>query len=268
MRVGVVGHVEWIEFARVPSVPSAGDIVQVSETWQEPAGGGGVASVELARLAGSATLFTVFGDDEFGRRAHKELTRLGVHVEAIVRDEPQRRGFVFIDDGGERTITVIGEKLRPERSEPFPWEKLAQFDAVYFTAGDPISVQAARAARVLVATARELPTLVQARVRLDALVGSSTDPAERYNGELVPSPRLVVRTAGSSGGTYEPGNGRWSAAPLPGAFVDAYGAGDSFAAGLTFALAERRPIDEALAFAAARGAAALTRRGAHGTEAT
>jgi ribokinase len=267
MRVGVVGHVEWIEFVRVPSVPGPGDIVQASDTWQEPAGGGGVASVELARLAGSATLFTVLGDDDFGRRARVELTRLGVRVEAVFRDEPQRRGFVYIDDAGERTITLIGEKLRPERAEPLPWEELAAFDAVYFTAGDPASVQAARAARVVVATARELPTLLEAAVGLDVLVGSSTDPAERYDGELVPPPRFVVRTAGSSGGTYEPGNGRWSAAPLPGPVVDTYGAGDSFAAGLAYALADGRTLDEALAFAAERGALALTRRGAHGAPA-
>lgn len=264
MRVGVVGHIEWIEFVRVERVPEPGDIVQATETWEEPAGGGGVAAVELARLAGAATLFTALGDDEFGRRAREELERLSVRVEAVVRNEPQRRALVYIDDAGERTITVIGEKLRPRREEPLPWHELADFDALYFTAGDPDAVRAARAAAVLVATARELPTLTAAAVRLDALVGSSTDPAERYGGELDPAPDLVVRTAGNAGGTYEPGDGSWSAAPLPGRFADTYGAGDSFAAALTFALGERRRVDEALALAAARGAAALTRCGAHG----
>ena len=51
-------------------------------------------------------------------------------------------------------------------------------------------------------------------------------------------------------------------AALPGEREDAYGAGDCFAAALAFALAEGRPPAEALAFAAERGAAALTRRGA------
>ena len=264
MNVGVVGHVEWIEFVRVERVPEAGEIVQARETWQEPAGGGGVAAVELARLAASSTLFTALGDDDVGRRVQEELERLGIRVEAAFRDEPQRRGFVYVDDEGERTITVIGEKLRPRRDEPLPWEELAEFDAIYFTAGTPDAVRAARAARVLVATARELPTLVEAGVALDALVGSADDPSERYGGELDPEPRLVVRTAGSRGGTYEPGSGTWSAAALPGPFVDTYGAGDSFAAALTFALGEGRDVDHALAFAAQRGAAALARRGAHG----
>ena len=264
MRVGVVGHVEWIEFLRVPRVPATGEIVQASEAWEEPAGGGGVAAVELARLAGSATLFTAFGEGERGRRARRGLEKLGVEVEHALRAEPQRRGYVYVDDAGERTITIIGEKLRPRRDEALSWERLSDFDAVYFTAGDPAAVSAAREARVLVATARELPTLLKAGVRLDVLVGSARDADERYDGELDPEPALVVRTEGKDGGTYEPGGGRWEAAPLPGPVVDTYGAGDSFAAALTFALGEGRSTDDALAFAAERAALALTRRGAHG----
>ena len=57
MNVAVVGHVEWIEFVRVESVPRPGEIVGAQETWEEPAGGGGVAAVELARLAGEAALY-------------------------------------------------------------------------------------------------------------------------------------------------------------------------------------------------------------------
>ncbi|MDQ3889595.1 MAG: PfkB family carbohydrate kinase [Actinomycetota bacterium] len=264
MKVGVVGHVEWLEFLRVEAVPAAGEIVQAVESWEEPGGAGAVAAVELARMAGSSTLFTVLGDDGYGRRARDELIRLGVRVASVFRRERQRRGFVYVDADGERTITLIGEKLRPRRDERLPWRELETFDALYFTAGDPAALRAARAARVLVATARELPTLVLAGVQLDALVASKSDASERYAGELDPPPRLVVRTEGRAGGSYDPQGGTWSAASLPGPLADSYGAGDSFAAALTFALAEGRGPDDAIAFAAARGARALTRRGAHG----
>ena len=267
MRFAVVGHIEWVQFVRVERVPTAGEIVQASEAWEEGAGGGGVSVVQLARMGGSATFFTALGDDEYGRRAHEHLTSLGVRVEAVFRAGPQRRAVTFVDAAGERTITLIGEKLRPRRDEPLPWDELADYDGVYFTAGDADALRAARAARVLVATARELATLEAAAVRLDALVSSAQDPAERYAGELDPPPELVVRTEGSAGGTYEPGGRRWTAAPLAGPIVDSYGAGDSFAAGLTCALAERRPREEAIAFAARCGAAALLRRGAHGAPA-
>ena len=40
MRVAVVGHVEWVEFARVERVPVAGEIVHALDAWEEPGGGG------------------------------------------------------------------------------------------------------------------------------------------------------------------------------------------------------------------------------------
>ena len=253
-----------MQFARVERVPAPGDIVQASDAWEEAAGGGGVSVVQLARAAGAATFYTALGDDEYGRRAYEHLTSLGVRVEAVFRPEPQRRGFTFVDVDGERTITLIGAKARPRRAEPLPWDELAGYDAVYFCGGDPDALRAARAARVLVATARELPTLMAAGAVLDALVASARDPSERYAGELQPEPRLIARTEGAAGGSYEPGGGRWSPGPPPGPVRDAYGAGDSFAAGLAFALGEGRPHEEALGVAAKWGAAALTRRGAHG----
>lgn len=268
MRTAVVGHVEWVEFARVEAVPRAGEIIQASEWWAEAAGGGGVASVRLAALAGSCTLFTALGHDELGGASLAQLTGLGVRVEARRHAEPQRRGFTFVDARGERTITIVGEKHVPRGGDPLPWEELAETDAVYFVSGDADAARAARQARVLVATARSLPVLREARVELDALVRSAHDPSERYGrGDLEPQPKLVVATAGKEGGTWgtaDCGAGAYPAAEPPGPVSDTYGAGDSFAAGLTFALGRGDGVETAIAFAAEQAAAALARRGAHG----
>jgi ribokinase len=126
-------------------------------------------------------------------------------------------------------------------------------------------VREARRARALVATARELPTLRQAGVQIDALLQSSTDESERYRpGDLDPPPHVVVTTENRDGGHYVAGDrkGRWQAAPLPGPLADTYGAGDTFAAALTFALGKGGELDEALGLAARAAAAAMTRRGA------
>ncbi len=264
-RVAVIGHVEWAEFARVGHVPRAGDIVHASETWEEVGGGGSVAAVQLAKLAGGATFYTALGDDEVGHRAHRELERHGVRVEAVFRDVPQRRVFVYLDDEGERTITTIGERLGPNGEDPLPWDELADTDAVYFVAGDRGAVEAGRRAHVVVATSRVLSGLAEARVRLDAVVGSGSDPNERYQlGSLMPTPGVVVLTAGREGGSYTTAageTGTFEAAPLPGPVVDAYGCGDSFAAGLTYGLGADMPLSEALELAARCGAACLTGRG-------
>jgi ribokinase len=268
MKLAVVGHVEWIEFVRVERVPQAGEIVHAQEVWAEAAGGGAVAAVQLARLAGSSTLFTAVGDDDVGRRVAEELARHGVEVHAAVRAGPQRRGFTYLDAEGERTITVIGERIGPRRSDDLPWDELATMDGVYFVSGDVAAVRAAREAKNLVATARSLADLREARVELDALVRSRNDQGETYvPGDLDPPPRIEVATVGHLGGAYSFEGGapsHFHAAELPGMVRDTYGAGDSFAAGLTYGLAEGLPVDDAIALAARTGAAAVTRQGAHG----
>ncbi len=267
----MVGHVEWIEFARVERVPRPGEIVHARETWEEPGGGGSVAAVQLRRLTGDCAFFTAFGDSDLGRRSLRELTeRFGVRVEAAFRQTEQRRAFTFIDDEGERTITVIGDRLGPDGAEPLRWDDLEGIDGVYFTAGDRGALEAARRGRVLVATPRAMSVLRGSGVLLDALVGSATDPDERFEPEdLDPPPRLAVWTEGRKGGRYvraEGASGRFEAAPLPGPVVDAYGTGDTFAAGLTYALALRSSLEDALAFAAGCAAIALTGRGPYGSD--
>ena len=263
MQVAVVGHVEWVEFARVEQTPRAGDIAHAWETWSQAGGGGAVAALQLKELAGEVILFTALGEDDLGGRMHDELTGLGVTVHAS-RGGMQRRAFCHVDENGERTITVLGEKLRPRGEDgELPWEELASMDAVYFVSGDMAALQQARRARTLVATSRELATLKGASVELDALVGSGDDEGERYqSGDLDPAPRLVVSTAGVLGGWAQPG-GPYKAAAPEGAIEDSYGCGDCFAAGLTFALGRGDDVADALVIAARCGAGALTGRGVH-----
>jgi ribokinase len=269
MQVAVVGHVEWVEFARVERVPAPGEIVHALETWEEPAGGGAVAAVQLANLNGSALLFTALGDDEHARRSRVQLEEHGVTVHATKLEEPQRRALTHVDEGGERTITVLGHKLLPSGEDgSLPWEELRRCDAVYFVSGDVTALRAARRSPVLVATSRELPTLARGGVEVDVLVGSGEDGGERFElGGLDPPPKIVVTTAGALGGWMRPG-GPFRAAPLPGPVEDAYGCGDCFAAGLTFALAAGKAMDEAVALGARCGAAVLTGRGAYAGQLT
>ncbi len=154
--------------------------------------------------------------------------------------------------------------MGPHGDDQLPWEELAEADAVYFTAGDPGAVRKARAARSLVATTRANEALVPAHVPLDVLVRSARDPGEQYV-ELDPQPRYIAQSDGALGGSLVQPDGtttRWDSAPLPGPAVDAYGAGDSFAAGLTFGLAEGLSAQEAVVHGARCGAEAMTRRGA------
>jgi ribokinase len=272
MRTAVVGHTEWVEFAHVPRVPVSGEIIHSTDWWEEPAGGGAVAAVQLHKLSGDCSFFTAFGRDGTGKRAHLELESLGPRVEAAMRRRPTRRAVTFIEPAGERTITTLGERLHPEAADSLPWEDLASTDAVYFTAGDIGAVEEARRARVLVATLRVLDVLAGADVRLDAVVGSGRDPSERYDPKaLRHRPGLVVLTDGARGGVFaaaDGSKGRFEAVPVPGPLVDTYGGGDSFAAGLTFGLGAGLDLDRALGLAARCGAWCVAGRGPYGNQLT
>jgi ribokinase len=262
-RVGVVGHVEWVQFAVVERVPLAGEIVHARETFSEPAGGGAVAAVQLRKLAGAARFLTALGSDDTAAQVVRRLEELGVELHAGRRTAPQRRTFTLLDDIGERTITVLGERIVPWSSDPLPWDELARFDGIYLTGGDADAVRAAGAARVLVATPRAMEALAASGVRLDVLVRSETDPGEAYEpGMLDPAPRVVVSTRGALGGSWTgESSGAWEATPLPGPPVDAYGCGDSFAAALAFGLGAGMALPAAIDLAARCGAACLCGRG-------
>lgn len=261
----MVGHVEWVTFARVPHVPRTGEVLHASDPFHEPAGGGAVAAVQLARLAGKSVLVTALGQDEYGRRAIARLHELGVEVWATHRNEPTRTAVTLVDDVGERTITTFGSRLEPVRTDKdVPWAALEEMDAVYFTAGDVGALRAARAARVLVASPRAFDALGHG-VPLDALVLSEDDAIERREAiRAQEEAQLVVCTEGKYGGSYynhKGISGRWAPASPPADAVDSYGCGDSFAAGFTYGLGASLATPDALALAARCGAVCLTGRG-------
>ena len=263
MRAAVVGHIEWVTFVRVPQVPVAGDIVHASAVWELPGGGGAGAAVQLAKLTGDCLFITALGDDEVGRKAVAALEEMGVRVAVSWRPGPTRRAFTHVDGTGERTITVLGERMAPSARDDLPWNELSDVDCLYFTAGDAAALEHSRAAGVVVATVRAGDSL-KAGVRVDAIVGSALDPSETYRrGDVDPEPDLVVRTEGAAGGTFEMDGKvlRFEAPEVPGEVVDRYGAGDSFAAGLTFGLGRGDPPEAAIALASRCGAAVLTGRG-------
>jgi ribokinase len=265
-RVAVVGHVEWVRFARVAHVPRAGEVVHAQDPFEEPAGGGAVAAVQLARLAGAAALLTKLGEDDHGRRSVARLGELGVDVRAAFVDSPTRAAVTLVDDRGERTITTFGPRLEPLGSDHCDvWDEFESVDAVYFTAGDEAALRAARAAsRVLVASPRAREALGH-EVPLDALVLSGDDAIEC--GELARAQdeaALVVFTEGARGGRYrrrDGATGTFAAAAVPGMSVDSYGCGDSFAAGFTYGLGAGLELAGALALAARCGAVCLTGHG-------
>lgn len=260
MRLALVGHVEHITLGRVEKLPGAGEIAHVQGVRTLPGGGGGVALYQMLRGPAEVHAFTAVGYDEAGAFIASELARSGAKVHAARRDEPHTRDVVLLPPDSERTIVVLGQPLHPRADDALPWELLAQVDAAYFTAEDPEALKRARAARILVVTARRRHVLAAAGVRADVVVGSTGDPREVSALEDYPvPPGALVMTEGARGGYVETDSGieRFPPGTAPARISSAYGAGDSFAGALTAYLGAGLHVAAACARASQHGADVL-----------
>jgi ribokinase len=264
-RAAVVGHIEWVDFVPVSHLPRPGEVIHARGAFTRAAGGGGVVAGVLAELGAEVDFYTALGDDRHGRAAADQLAQRGVRMHVAWRPEATRRAVTLLQDGGERTIVTIGRRLDPLGSDDLDWDRLRDADGVYLTAGDAAALRRARQAGVLVASPRARASLHQPDgPPIDAIVFSAYDRDEQaWAEQSAHRARLLVATEGSAGGRWwGTSGGRWSATPPPGAVLDSYGCGDSFAAGLTFGLAGGLSVEEAAALGARCGALCLTRAGA------
>ena len=259
-RFAVVGHVTHVTLGAVAALPKPGDIVHLDAPCWFPGGGGGMTFFQLVRSSAEVHLFTAVGTDDAGAAVAARLGATCAVVHAARREAPHTRDLVLVTPGGERTIVVIGAPLHARIDDAMPWDVFATTDGVYFTGQDADVLRAARAARVLVVSARRRAVLVRSGVRADVVVGSARDPLEASTLADYPvAPGALVMTEGADGGRIATAAGttQYPAAPAPPARVASYGAGDSFVGALTWYLACGLPLDEACRRAAVHGAALL-----------
>jgi ribokinase len=262
VRIAVIGHVEHITLGRVPAVPRAGEIAHLEEPRFFPGGGGGIAFFQLTRSKAKVLLYTALGNDEAAAAVRGRIAATRAQIFAAERQTAHTRDLVMITPDGERTIVVVGEPLHPEHADALPWDELSSCDAVYFTAQDPAAIAAARAARILVVTARRRAALIRSGVRADVVLGSALDSREACTLDDFPPqqrPAALVLTEGAAGGVVYTAEGgrRFPAPQRSGKVRGAYGAGDSFAGALTYYLAKGLPVLEACTRAGHHGAAVL-----------
>ena len=150
---------------------------------------------------------------------------------------------------GERTITVLGDKLLPRG--PLPLTATTSCSSSPATAR-----RCTRPARrgFSQRRLRELSDAPRGGVPLDLLVGSLNDPGERYDGLA----RREDCRAHRRRERRHRERRRFASAGCPAeTVVDTYGAGDSFAAALLVALARGDEVDEAITSRARAGSAVL-----------
>lgn len=260
MRIAIIGHIEHVTIGRTAAPVAPGDIVHFDEPVVIAGGGGAIAFFQLVKSDADLHLFTAIGVDEAVVFVYDAVASTGATIHAGLRTTAHTRDVVAINPDGERTIFVVGQPLQAARDDRLSWDIPPSSDAVYFTGQDAAVLREARGAKLLVVTARRAHVMAAAGIAADIVVGSAADPRESSRlADYAHPPRALVMTEGAAGGTIETASGiaRFAAPAAPAAIVSRYGAGDTFAAALTWYAARGLPIDDACTRAAAHGAAVL-----------
>ena len=255
LSFAVIGHIEWVNFLKVDQLPKPGVISHSRDSIEYPAGGGSVIAKTLSDLTNNQVhFFTTLGNDYYGKKCFNILSNMGIKLHVAWRDKPTRRGFSLIDLDGERSITVIGERLSPNHKDQLDWKILEKMDGIFITAADSEIFKKARIAETLCTTPRVgLNVINQSNVLLDGLIGSNLDPGEVFSlSELIIKPRFTIKTEGEGGGIVFPG-GRYKALENKKPKIDSYGCGDSFAAAILYGLSSKWSIDKSLNLAKVLG---------------
>ncbi len=251
LNFAVVGHVEWMNFLKVDQLPKPGVISHSEKSIEYPAGGGSVIAKTLSELTNNQVhFFTSLGNDYYGEQSFKILSNYGIRLHVAWRDKPTRKGFSLIDSNGERSITVIGERLAPTYKDKLDWNLFEKMDGIFITASDSEIFKKARIADSLCTTPRVGINIInKSNVFLDGLIGSNLDPGEVFSlSDISIKPKLIIKTEGENGGILYPG-GRYEALINAKQKIDSYGCGDAFAAGILYGLSSKWNIDKILSLA-------------------
>ncbi|TNC15382.1 ribokinase [Methylobacterium terricola] len=277
--------------ATVERLPRAGESLQAQAFLIEPGGKGLNLAVGARRLGATIDGLFAIGDDALSALAEPALVRAGLSPSMLRRlPGPTGAGIGFTDAAGENCLAVhpgantrLGPAQVREAAAAIAGAALvlAQFETGDAAVAEAFGIARAAGTRTLLnpspfrmpapAILRNSGILVVNAVEaasFAAALGLAVPEAAAAQLEPVAralharGPDLVVVTLGAGGAVAVPAGGPALVQPaLPVAAVDTMGAGDAFTAGLAVALAEARPLPEALRIAAACGACVVRERG-------
>ncbi len=280
----VVGSVNVDLVVRLPRLPAPGETVTGGQFSRHPGGKGGNQAAAAARLGARVAMIGAVGDDELGRTALDDLRAARVDVAGVVAvTAPTGVALITVDRRGENQIAVAsGANHELSAEQVRAGIEAAVVDGAVVLVSLELA-DGAVAAAVETAESAGLPVVLNpgpARVLPDEVLGgvSVLTPNEHEVGGLGPpgvaglldlGVGAVVVTRGAAGcELHRPGREVLRQAAYPVDVVDTVGAGDAFSGALAWALADRRPLEEAVRLAAAAGALATRRPGARGDTST
>jgi ribokinase len=285
----VVGSLNMDFVVGVDRLPAPGETVLGRDFQMIPGGKGANQACAAARLAAGSLQVRMVGRvgyDTFGDHLKASLSAAGVDVSAVHATRSHATGVALIpvDSAGQNSIVVAPGAnhalVASETEAVLRGARLAlfQLESPLDTVMAALKIARQERARTILdpAPAQPLPGGLLANV--DILTPNESEaslllhlPPQRIALSDAPQlarslrqlgPAAVVMKLGDQGCFYSDGQTEVRSPAFPVTARDTTAAGDVFNAGLAVALAEDRPIAEALRFANATAAISVTRMGA------
>ena len=286
-RIVVIGSANMDMIIRTSHIPRVGETILGEDFIQSLGGKGANQAIAAARLGADVTFIARLGNDHFGRVMLESYKQEGVDISHIIIDGEYPTGvaLILIDSKGENVICVApGANAKLSVDDIAASEDviksadyvLLQLEIPIVTVEYAIRLAAKYHVRVVLNPApiakisRDILELIDVLTPNHSEAIVMAEEKGSLSGEVALALRRkfniknVVITMGKNGTAISS-----ESSPIPKVIpgfivdpVDITGAGDAFNSGLAFALASGLEVEEAVRYANAVGALAITRLGA------
>ena len=284
-KIIVVGSYNTDLIYSLPRLPQPGETLPAQSLLISAGGKGSNQAIAAAKLGAAASFIGRIGKDTFAQFAHQTWREAALNADFVTQDPQHLTGTasIAVDAQGENCIiAALGANLQLEpRHIDAARKHIAQADALIVQ----LEIKIGTAHHAL-QTAKELglitllnpapaTALSEQTLRLADYItpnqhelqhltshSTATDPTAAARTLLTRSDQNIVVTLGAQGAQLVSANQSLHIPSFAVDVVDTTGAGDAFNAALAVALAEGKAQAEALRFANAAAALAVTKPGA------
>ncbi|MEL6655119.1 MAG: ribokinase [Bacteroidota bacterium] len=283
----VIGSSNTDMVIRSSHLPAPGETILGGSFMMNAGGKGANQAVAAAKLNGAVTFIARLGADVFGQQAMVDWQELGIQTDYIVTDSDNPSGIalILVDQKGENCISValganaalvphdINQAVNAVDAADYllmqlevPLETVVHAAHLAKQGGAKIVLNPAPAQALPDELLRELSIITPNQTEAELLTGiavNDLDSAAHAAAYLrQKGVQTVIITMGAQG-AYVQSENLEELIPAPKVqTVDTTAAGDTFNGALVVALAEGRPLQEAIRFANAAAAYAVTQPGA------
>ncbi|MEL6870475.1 MAG: ribokinase [Pseudomonadota bacterium] len=285
--ITVIGSANADYVMRVAELPAAGETVLGRDFDIYRGGKGANQAVACARLGARTRFVGCVGDDAAGRDARAAMIADGIDCMHLYNSDTHTgTALIFVNDAGENSIGVASganARLSVERIETIapmiadsawllmqletPVDSVVAAATIAHDAGVPVALNPAPAGRplppsiwsrlsIVTPNETELATLTDHSVATEQDIVTAANRLREFGADT------VIVTMGSAGAMIVSNSGVEKVSTETVTAVDTVGAGDTFNGALLVALSERQSLPDAVRFANAAAAIAVTRRGA------